>query len=417
MLSLIDILRRIDADAIQPTEAVRACRETIALRDGEVAAFVHLAPERIAAARSGPLAGVAVGVKDIVDTADMPTTMGSPIYAGWAPRADAPVVAALRRLGATVVGKTSTTPFAFLDPTPTQNPRAPGHTPGGSSSGSAAAVAGGMVPLALGTQTGGSVIRPASYCGIAAIKPSYRLLPTVGVKTFSWALDTLGLFAATVPDVAHALAVLSDRPDLRLQDGDAARAPRLAVVMQDFAGDPEPESARALEQAARLAEKRGARVTSLQLAPIVAEAYAAHGAIQDYEARHALAWEYDHHREALPPLLRELLDDAQAIPAVAYDAARGTAHRARGALDEAFSDVDAILTFSAPGAPPAGLGSTGTSRFNRLWTLMGVPCVNVPGLTTAEGLPVGVQVIAPFGRDGTALSVAGFLERAVRAQA
>lgn len=416
MISLLDTLRRIDEGALTPARALAAVREAVAARDGEVKAFVHVGPEP-AQSGTGPLAGIAVGVKDIIDTADMPTQMGSPIYAGWRPKADAPVVAALRAAGATIAGKTSTTAFAFLDPTATENPRAPGHTPGGSSSGSAAAVAGGLVPLALGTQTGGSVIRPASYCGIAGMKPSYRLLPTVGIKTFSWALDTVGLFAATVPDLAYALSAISGRADLRLDSGPAAGAPRLAIVTQDFAGEPEAESHAALEEAVGLAERAGARVTQAKLDPLLAEAFAAHGTIQDYEARQALAWEYGTHRDALGPHLRQLLDEARAITPEAYDRARGVAHRARALLDALFADSDAFLTFAAPGAPPRGLGSTGTSVFNRLWTLMGVPCVSVPGLRTPAGLPVGIQIVAPFGRDREALAVAVFLEEAFRVRA
>src|SRR5215207_1376682 len=188
MISLLDILRRIDAGDATPQDAIRAAHDAIGRADDAIRAFVHVDASARAGAE-GPLCGIAVGVKDIIDTADMPTEMGSPIYAGWRPKADAPVVAALKRASATVVGKTATTAFAFLDPAATRNPRNLDHTPGGSSSGSAAAVAAGMVPLAIGTQTGGSVIRPASFCGVAAIKPSFRLIPTVGVKTFSLTLD------------------------------------------------------------------------------------------------------------------------------------------------------------------------------------------------------------------------------------
>jgi Asp-tRNA(Asn)/Glu-tRNA(Gln) amidotransferase A subunit family amidase len=410
MISLLKILSRIEAGETTPQDEIRAAHEAIARADDEIRAFVHV-DATARAGREGPLRGIAVGVKDIIDTADMPTEMGSEIYAGWRPKADAPVVTALRRAGATPIGKTATTAFAHLDPTPTRNPRNPGHTPGGSSSGSAAAVAAGMVPLALGTQTGGSIIRPASYCGIAAIKPSYRLIPSVGVKTFSWALDTVGLFAATVPDVAYALAAVTGRADLRL-DGTPA-APRIGVVAQDFAGAPEPGSAAALDRAAKAVETAGASVRWIDLPAILGEAWAIHPPLQDYEARQALAWEYANHRDRIPPNLRQLLDEAQAIDAETYDAARSTAHRARGALDEVFADVDVLLTFSAPGPAPATLKATGNARFNRLWTLMGVPCVNVPAVETGTGLPVGVQVIAPFGRDSQALAAAWFLERAL----
>jgi Asp-tRNA(Asn)/Glu-tRNA(Gln) amidotransferase A subunit family amidase len=269
-----------------------------------------------------------------------------------------------------------------------------------------------MVPLALGTQTGGSVIRPAAYCGVAAIKPSFRLIPTVGVKSFAWALDTVGLFAATIADLAYALAAVTDRPDLRV-DASARETPRIGVVLQDFAGDPEPDSAAALDEAARLTEAAGAQVRRVALPAIFADAWAAHPTLQDFEARQSFAWEYAKHREALPPHLRKLLDDAQAISAESYDNARRAAHRARGVLDEVFAEVDVLLTFSAPGAAPATLASTGSARFNRLWTLMGNPCVNVPGLANGAGLPVGVQAVAPFGRDRHALLASLFIEDAL----
>ncbi|HJW77171.1 MAG TPA: amidase [Beijerinckiaceae bacterium] len=411
MISLLDILRRIDAGDATPQDAIRAAHDAIGRADDAIRAFVHVDASARAGAE-GPLRGIAVGVKDIIDTADMPTEMGSPIYAGWRPKADAPIVTALARAGATPIGKTATTPFAHLDPTPTRNPRNPGHTPGGSSSGSAAAVGAGMVPLALGTQTGGSIIRPASFCGCAAIKPSYRLIPTVGVKCFSWGLDTVGMFAATVPDVAYALAAVTGRADFRI-DGAAPPAPRIGVVTQDFAGPPEPDSAAALEAAVKAAETAGASVREIALPAVLGEAWTIHPTLQDYEARQALAWEYATHRDLVAPQLRKLLDEAQAIEPRRYDEARRTARRARGALGEIFGDVDVLLTFSAPGPAPETLKATGNARFNRLWTLMGVPCVSVPGYENAAGLPVGVQVIAPFGRDALALAAAHFVERAL----
>ncbi|HEX8418057.1 MAG TPA: amidase family protein, partial [Methylobacterium sp.] len=307
--------------------------------------------------------------------------------------------------------KTTTSPFASLDPTATHNPHAAGHTPGGSSAGSAAAVGAGMVPLALGTQTGGSIIRPAAFCGVAAIKPSFRLLPLVGVKTFSWALDTLGLFGAGIRDIAHALALLADRPAIDLS-GDAPAAPRIGLVLQDFAGAADPDAVEALQAARRAAECGGAIVTDLTLPEALAEAWRCHRTVQDFEARQALAWEYAQHREALTPILRGALDEAQAITAEAYDAARRQAHRARRVLKDVFSEQDALLTFSAPGRAPEGLDATGDPRFNRLWTLMGVPCVNLP--VPGEGLPLGVQVIARFGDDGRALAVAAMIERGLR---
>ena len=407
MLSLLDLCARIDDGRLTPEGAVGLVREAIAAREPEVGALVCVDPAP-AIPTTGPLAGIAVGIKDIVDTADLPTAMGSPIYAGWRPRADAPVVARLKSLGAVPLAKTTTTPFAFLDPTATRNPHHPGHTPGGSSAGSAAAVAAGMLPLALGTQTGGSVIRPAAFCGVAAIKPSFRLLPTVGVKTFSWALDTVGLFGASVADIAHALALIADRPGIETA---APERPRLALCLQDFAGSPDADALAALERTARAAERAGASVRDLVLPEPFARAWAAHPTVQDFEARQALAWEYAEHRDALPPILRGQLDRAQGLNAADYDAARREAHRARRLLKELFSDADAILTVSSVGRAPHGLGSTGDARFNRLWTLMGVPCVNVP--VPGDGLPLGVQVIARFGDDGRALAVARAIEGAL----
>ncbi|MEH3147842.1 MAG: amidase [Methylobacterium frigidaeris] len=412
MLSLLDLSRRIDAGHLTPAAAIDLTREAMAAREPEVGAFVRVDPAPAVAA-GGPLAGIAVGLKDIIDTADMPTEMGSPIHAGWRPRADAPVVARLRALGAVPLAKTTTTPFAFMDPTATRNPHNPGHTPGGSSAGSAAAVAAGMLPLALGTQTGGSVIRPASFCGVVGVKPSFRLLPTVGVKCFSWALDTVGLFAAGVADAARALALLADRPGLDLPPTGPGTI-RIGLVRQDFCESPAPEAAEALTRAAMAAERAGATVHDLALPGLFGDAFAVHPTIQGFEARQSLAWEYAHHREALPPFLRAALDEAQGIETRDYDGARRVAHHARRSLKDVFGDggVDVLLTYSSPGPAPEGLASTGDSRFNRLWTLMGVPCVTVPA-GTANGLPLGVQVIARFGDDGRALAAARLIEQAL----
>ncbi|QWG25618.1 amidase [Bradyrhizobium sediminis] len=410
MISLADLQRRIDANELSPDAAIAQSVEAVDAQDKTIGAFVCRA-EDPRVANSGPLRGIAVGIKDIIETSELPTEMGSSIYRGFRPRADAPVVMMLKRAGATIAGKTTTTAFAFVDPTATLNPRNHGHTPGGSSSGSAAAVAAGMIPLALGTQTGGSVIRPAAFCGVAAIKPSFRMLPTVGVKCYSWTLDTVGLFAAGVKDLAHGLSAITSRPEL-MPDA-AIAAPRIGVVTQDFAGAPEPAGGEALRIATLAAERAGATVRELALPDIVAEAWRIHPTLQEYEAHHALAWEYRTHRDAIPPLLRARLDETTGLLPADYDAARRVANRARKALAQLFDDVDVLLTFSAPGAAPKGLASTGDPRFNRLWTLMGVPCVNVPAYVADGGLPVGVQVIARFGNDAGALEAARFVEEAL----
>jgi Asp-tRNA(Asn)/Glu-tRNA(Gln) amidotransferase A subunit family amidase len=410
MISLADLQRRIASGELSADAAIAQSREAIDAQDSTIGAFV-CRPDHVSAAATGPLRGIAVGIKDIIDTADLPTEMGSKIYRGWRPRADAPVVMMLRQAGASIAGKTATTGFASRDPAATLNPRNHAHTPGGSSSGSAAAVAAGMVPLALGTQTGGSVIRPASYCGVAAIKPSFRVLPTVGVKCFSWTLDTVGLFAAGVEDLARGLSAITGRAELL--PGAAIERPRIAVVTQEFAGAPEAASAEALRIAADAVERAGASVRTIALPEILAEAWRVHETVQQFEAHQALAWEYRTQYDAMPPLLRANLDQSKGIPPADYDDARRTANGGRKALARIFDDVDALLTFSAPGAAPKGLASTGETHFNKLWTLMGVPCVNVPAHVADGGLPVGVQVITRFGNDAGALKVARFVEEAL----
>ena len=375
MISLADLQRRMAKGELSADAAIAQSMEAIAAQEKALGAFVCHNPAA-RAAKEGPLRGIAVGIKDIIDTADFPTEMGSPIYRGNRPRGDAPVVAMLKRAGATIVGKTTTTAFAANDPTATVNPHNHGHTPGGSSSGSAASVGGGMIPLALGTQTGGSVIRPASFCGAAAIKPSYRLLPTVGVKCFSWTLDTVGLFAAGVEDLACGLSAMTGRPELLLPA--SIPALRIGVVTQDFAGEVEPPSVEALQLAARASERAGASVRTLALPEIFAEAWRIHTPLQQFEAHQALGWEYRERYDEMAPLLRGRLDETRNIRPAEYDEAQAIAAKARAALAPVFEQVDVLLTYSAPGAPPKGLDSTGDPRLNRLWTLLGTPCVNVP---------------------------------------
>src|ERR1700754_2464827 len=347
MLSLAELQRRIESGDLSADAAIAQSLEAIDAQEKTIGAFVRRT-ENARAQNTGPLRGIAVGIKDIIDTTDLATEMGSPIYKGWQPRADAPVVAMLKAAGATIAGKTTTTAFAANDPTATLNPHNHGHTPGGSSSGSAAAVGAGMIPLALGTQTGGSVIRPASFCGTAAIKPSYRLLPTVGVKCFSWTLDTVGLFAADVESVALGVSAMTNRPEL-LAPG--LSTPRIGVVTQEFAGQPEAAGAEALQAAARAAAKAGASVRELKMPDIVAEAWRIHPTLQQYEAHQAFAWEYREHYDAMAPLLRGRMDDSRNIPTSDYDAAQRIAVKARAAITEIMKEVDVLLALSAPGAP------------------------------------------------------------------
>ena len=420
MLSALDLARRIEGGELKPRAVVELCAEAIAAREKDVSAFVTLdldAARRAAEdprLAASPLRGLPVGFKDIFDTADFPTQYGSPIYAGFRPRADATAVALTRRAGGIILGKTVTTEMASLVPSVTRNPRNLEHTPGGSSAGSAAAVAAAMLPLAVGTQTAGSVIRPAAFCGVAGFKPSYRLIPLVGVKDVAWHLDTAGLFGAGVADVAFAAAAILER-DLRVDRG-APAVPRIALTRTHLWPQASAAMQKALDTAARIAEAAGATVTDLRLPPIMEEAYTAQFTIQDYENIRSLASEYERHRGEIDRRLREQLDRAVAISADEYDAARRTASRARQVLADSMSDFDVILTPSAPGAAPHGFGSTGDPMFNRLWTLMGAPCVNVPGLSE-NGLPLGLQIVGRFGRDRLTLEAALFVQRAIARKA
>ncbi len=415
MLSALDLARRIEAGTLTPRAVVEMCAQAIAAREAEIGAFTALDLEgarRIADSRAAlPLRGLPVGIKDIFDTVDFPTAYGFSAYAGHRPNSDAAMVMAVRRAGGIILGKTVTTELASLQPAGTRNPRNPAHTPGGSSSGSAAAVAAGMVPLAFGSQTGGSVIRPAAYCGVAGYKPSYRLMPTVGIKTFSWSLDTVGLFGAGIEDVAFAAATTTGR-DLRI-DRQAPQAPSIALVRTHLWPDATPDMQAAVERAARIAEAAGARVTELTLPEIFEDAIRYHGIVQDHEAFRALAYEYDMHRDKLGPILSAQLDNAAAITTDRYDDARRNTRRARQVFAELMATTDVILTPSAPDAAPHGLSATGKPTFNRLWTLLGAPCVNVPGLIDPNGLPLGVQIVGRFARDKIALAAARHLEAAL----
>src|SRR3984957_13905701 len=420
MLSALDLVRRLEAGEIKPRAAVELCAQAIAAREKEVGAFAVLGLDAARRAADEPrlaatqLRGLPVAFKDIFDTADLPTQYGSPIYAGHQPRADSTPVALTRRTGGIVIGKTITTEMGSLVPSTTRNPHHLEHTPGGSSSGSAAAVAAGMVPMAFGTQTAGSVIRPAAFCGVAGYKPSYRLIPLVGVKEVAWHLDSAGLFGASVVDVAFVAGAVLAR-DLRV-DRTAPAAPRIAVARTHLWPQASEAMHKAIETAAKIAQGAGAKVTEITLPPIFEDAYLAQHTIQDYENLCAVAWEYENHRDEIDRRLREALDAAVSITAADYDAARRTGSRARQAFADTMADYDVILTPSAPGAAPHGFATTGTAIFNRLWTLMGTPCVNVPGLSE-NGLPLGVQIVGRFGRDRAALEAALFVEQAIARKA
>lgn len=419
LLSALDLAHRVDAGEITPEGVVDLCAAAIAAREDDVGAFTHLAIDKARALartnaerlRGLPLRGLPVGLKDIYDTHDMPTEYGSAAYKAHQPASDASSVAMLRRAGGIILGKTVTTEFAHQQTGKTRNPHNLEHTPGGSSSGSAAAVAAGMVPVATGSQTAGSVIRPAAFCGVAGFKPSYKLIPTVGVKCYAWSLDTVGLYGGGVADVAFATAAMTSR-DLRV-DRAAPPAPRVALVRTHIWSEASADMQNAIDVTARALESAGASVREATLPPLLQDAWRAHRTIMLYEASLSYAFEYDNKRDLLGPKTVAMLDEAKTVVVDAYDDARRIANRARLALADLMGDYDAVLTPSASGAAPHGIGATGIANFNWLWTLMGTPCVNVPGLSDRAGLPLGVQIVGRFGRDRAALEAALFTEQAL----
>ena len=358
---------------------------------------------------SGLLPGVPIGVKDIIDTADYPTSYGSSIYQHYQPAHDAACVALAKEAGAIVVGKTVTTEFACFEPGPTRNPHNLAHTPGGSSSGSAAAVASGMIALAFGTQTAGSLIRPASYCGIWTLKPSYGLFSLAGVKGTAQSLDTLGIFARHVEDLALMRAVLLKEP-ARAFASRPDYSPTIAICRTPDWDRVEPASARALSQAAGSLERIGAKVIDIDLPPEFMNLTQAQRTIQAFETARTLSVERIHHSHQLSPSLLALIEQGLACTTEAYLEALNLAVQCRQKLKDLFRSYDAILAPSAPGTAPAGLTTTGDPVFSRMWTLLHVPSLNIPMEFAENGLPVGVQLVADLLCDRKLLQLGAWVE-------
>lgn len=400
MVSATEAVRLFADRELSSEELVRDCLERISAREGELQAWTHVDPDKaIATARArdaeeprGPLHGLPVGVKDVIDTADMPTSYGSPIYAGRRPAHDADCVTWLREQGAVILGKTVTTEFATYEPPPTVNPHDPARTPGGSSSGSAAAVADGMIPLAYGTQTAGSVIRPASFCGVAGFKPSHGWTSTDGIKRLSARLDTLGTFGRTVADAA--LLAGFEAP--------AAVAPRIAFCRTPW-WDAVDAGAVLEEAAGRLG------LDELELPPEFGALAKAQETVMAFDVARNLESEYKHHPERLSTAMREYIERGQGVRRNEAEdgAALGRAWRER--LPEVLDGLDALLVPAAAGeAPLRSEGHTGDPLFCRAWTLLGVPAINVPGLTGPAGMPVGVQLVGLD--EASVLGAAGWVE-------
>lgn len=398
--------------AITSEALVRACLERTARDEPGIRAWACLVPDRALAearavdarGRPPPLHGLPVGIKDIIDTADAPTECGTPLYRGRRPDKDAACVASLRSGGGVVLGKTVTTELAFFAPGPTRNPRNPAHTPGGSSSGSASAVADCMVPAALGTQTAGSIIRPAAYCGVVGFKPSHGLLSMEGIHPFAPSLDTLGVLVREVADVAPLLTALGAPVEV----SPLTRPPRLGLWRSAQWPHASPSMQARLEEVASTLGRAGASVRELEPFPdearlsedqaliMAAEAVQSFGALRP--------------TGALSPELTALLERGDAARPEDLDAAKIRAGQAWIQMNRALGGLDALLTPSAPAEAPEGLASTGDPVFNRVVTLLGFPAVSLPAGSGPSGLPLGVQLVAaPLG-EATLLAVASWVE-------
>ena len=404
----------IAAGSLTSEALVRDCLQRIEERDPAIAAWTHLDPQQaLAQARdrdrasgSGPLHGVPVGIKDIIDTADMPTTYGSPIYADNQTAWDAACVALLRQAGAVIMGKTVSTEFAMYEPGKTANPHNPAHTPGGSSSGSAAAVASEMVPLALGSQTAGSIVRPASFCGVVGYKPTHSDFSLGGIKLLSQTLDTLGGFARCVQDLALLRAVLMGSP---AQLTTPAQPPRIGLCRTPQWPQATAATQEAVETAARRFADAGAQVEEVTLPAEFDGLVEAQTTVQIFEGVRCCAYELTQRRDELSASTQKLLGPGENLSYAEYRSALQLAASCRSALPAVFAAHDVLLVPSAAGEAPAGLGATGNPLFNRMWTLLHTPVISLPGLSGPQGLPVGVQAVAPLGADDHLLAAAAWM--------
>ena len=415
-LSAWDAIQAIGAGRLRAEELVRSCLARIEAMEPTIRAWAFLDPDlAIAQARRldqgprrGPLHGLPIGIKDVIDTADMPTAYGSLAYEGWRPAWDAACVALLRRAGAVIMGKTVTTEFACGGAADNANPWNPAHTAGGSSGGSCAAVAAQMVPLAIGSQTAGSLIRPASYNGVVALKPTFGMISVAGFKYFNGLLDTIGLVARGVDDVALLWASLLDLAPER--PAPPAEAPSFGLCRTPWWGRAEPSTRAAVKTTAERLADDGAPVVEVNLPSPFENLVDVHERIQAYETARSYAYEYDRFRDELHANTRALIEEGLSIPYGAYLELVATAARARAKAHTLFEKVEVLLAPSAPGEAPEGHTELGNSFLNRPWTLLHLPCLNVPGLFGPKGLPIGVQLIGPFGADAKLLATAGWVE-------
>ncbi|MEA2935609.1 MAG: hypothetical protein QOD74_2255 [Variibacter sp.] len=416
-LTAVQIAERIASGATTAEAVVQSCLARIEEREPDVGAWTYLDRELvIASARAldrssgaGLLRGVPVAVKDVVDTADMPTAYGSLIYHSNRPAADAVCVAQSRAAGAILLGKTVSTEFAFRRAGKTSNPHDRRYSPGGSSSGSAAAVADKMVPLAIGTQTGGSVIRPASYCGIYGLKPTFGVFSFSGVRHLAESFDTLGCMARTLDDIAlyrSALLGIAHRP--LSFDGPP---PRLAVCRTAFWEDADASMRGMIEDRIERLAQAGATVSEFSVAVDERELLDACWIINKFEGARLFGYDATHYPNGVSSAVHALVEEGCRIPLDVYFAAVKAIERLRAALDADLEDIDAIITPSAPGEPPKGLSDTGPITFNFLWTAGHTPAVTLPAGRGPNGLPLGLQLVGRRYNDDRLLLAANWVDR------
>ena len=420
-LTATEIAKQIDAGTLTAEAVIRAHLERIDKRDGDVLAWSHLAREAALerarlldrGPRKGLLHGVPVGVKDIIDSYDQPTTYGSPIYEAHQPLADAATIALARDAGAILLGKTVTTEFANRHPGKTRNPHNPAHTPGGSSSGSAAAVADWQVVLATGTQTGGSVIRPAAFCGVYGYKPSFGHFPVAGMKANTEWLDTIGAYARSLDDIALFRAALMAIPHRPIEKLDTP--PRIAVCFTPHKDELQSEGIAAIEGAAAKLAKAGAKVSDYAMPQEMFAMREGQRTLSAFEGPRAAADEARRFYDLLSKTFQEdKLAAGAKIDYATWVAARKLGERGRAAVDATFSDIDVILTAPAPGEAPLGLERTGNATFNLLWTYLWMPCVTLPYTRGPTGLPVGIQLVGRQHEDAALLDMAAWVRGALQ---
>jgi len=421
-LSATEASAAIAAGKLSSEALVAECLERVRQREGEVRAWAYIDPDlaleqarqRDREPRRSRLHGIPIGVKDVIDTCDMPTEYGSPIYRGHRPACDAACVAQVRELGGVILGKTVSTEFATRHPNKTRNPRNIEHTPGGSSSGSAAAVADGMVPIAFGTQTSSSIIRPAAFCGVIGYKPTFGLINRAGLKFLSESLDTIGTLTRTLPDAALIVEELSGMPATSFDEVSLLK-PRIGFCRTPYWDQADAATQANLQSAVDRLTSASARVGEVALPDEFAALADTQIAVSSYEFFRALTHERTRFPELISPSLTARIAAGANVTRARYEAGRALAERGRKHIADVFRNYDVLVAPSAPGEAPRGLEGTGDPIFGLMWTFLGLPCLTLPHGVGPRGLPLGIQVVGRDGGDASLFVHAEWIRRGLEA--